>query len=142
MGYGEFAPFPFILPSIAPMSFPIKLPDDGGSLLTTLAPGRSQSSRATDDETPIYGPEIPPIERERMRLQQKEFISREHAAASPDRQFSARFIMRPRHRNSRAIDENRASEPADSITGHAHNALDQRHAGRQITTPFDEPLRP
>ena len=142
MGYGQFAPSPFILPSITPSPFPIKHPDDGGSLLITLAAGRSQSFHARDDETPIYGAEIASIERSRMLLQQENFVRRENAAPLPDWHFPPRFIAYSRYRDSHSIDENFPPSAADFITSHAHDTLDERNAWRQIATPFNELFRP
>ncbi len=58
MGYNEFAPFPFILPSDSPSSFPIKLPDDAGLPLVSLAPdgSRKRCKKAG------FEAEIPPFE--------------------------------------------------------------------------------
>ncbi len=61
MGYDEFAPSPFILPSITPSSFPIKLPDDAGSPLPTLAPDGSPPGRKNDEKQADFEPEMPPF---------------------------------------------------------------------------------
>jgi len=60
MGYRQFALFPFILPSITPMPFPIKLPDDAGSPLPTLAPAGSPPGRKNDEKYAYFEVKTPP----------------------------------------------------------------------------------
>ena len=73
-----------------------------------------------------------------MVLQQKHLGLSESDAALPPRHSKARIIDGLRHRNRLSSDENPSSPAADFIAGDADDALDKGHAGRKISSIFDQ----
>ena len=124
-------PLPFSPPTL------LLLPDAGSTFLA-VPPRKSQPRCPADDEPSIHRPEIPSIEGLGMILQEKDQALRQDVTAMPSGHLAAQTVEPICGRDHSFIDENLLVSTANSVAIHAHNALQKRHIGRQISAFPDE----
>ncbi len=82
-----------------------------------------------------HRPEIAPVETVRRRIDQEDFAGPDDAAAEPDRQRPAGPVARQRVGDGPAIDGHEDARATDARAGERGNALEKRHAARQVFAP-------
>ena len=93
---------------------------------------------AADDRTAREWAEIAAIHAVRGIVHEEEFVVGDAAAALPDRQFAAGIVARARAAVGGAIGKNVEAVATDGLTRKRKDALQQRHAIRQIAAVSEE----